>query len=74
MNIEDANKLIAFLKDNGYEAELREDYSGRNMFGENTNGVVTDASFVIMESFHYLSDIGIDNYREDNMGKSFIYY
>lgn len=49
------------------ETELREDYSGRGMFGERTCAVVTD----LHPSAIDLETIGC---RWDNMGVNYIYY
>ncbi len=43
MELRIAEKVVEFLQDNGYEAEVREDYSGRGMFGKTTVGIETNA-------------------------------
>ena len=35
---------VDILEGQGYDADLREDYSGRGMYGKETAGIVTDAS------------------------------
>lgn len=40
MNIEHARLIVAAAEETGIEAELREDYSGRGMYGRKTAGVV----------------------------------
>lgn len=42
MNRELAEALVQALEDEGIDAELREDYSGRGMYGKTTAGVVFD--------------------------------
>ena len=37
-----AETLVQALEDEGIDAELREDYSGRGMYGKTTAGVVFD--------------------------------
>lgn len=41
MNKEVAEKLVEVGQDEGLETELREDYSGRGMFGDKTAAVCT---------------------------------
>ena len=36
-------KAAEYLEDDGYEAEVRENYSGRGMYGRETVGIVTSA-------------------------------
>jgi len=38
MNIELAKQLVKIAEDNGVEARVYEDYSGRGMFGKKTAG------------------------------------
>ena len=40
MDLELAETLVQVLEDEGIEAELRESYSGRGMYGRETAGVV----------------------------------
>jgi len=42
MDLELAEVLVQVLEDEGIEAELRESYSGRGMYGKETAGVVLD--------------------------------
>ena len=42
MDIETAEQIVESLEDEGRNASLRDDYSGRGMYGEGTAAVVTD--------------------------------
>jgi hypothetical protein len=42
MKLEIAEMIVDQLQNMGIEAELRDDYSGRGMFGKITAGIVTD--------------------------------
>lgn len=76
MNLETVDTILdefpEILEDREYEDVVREDYSGRGMYGEITNGVVVDRySFSEIKKFLDEKDI---SYRTDNMGLSFIIY
>lgn len=76
MQLEQAQELMNFLQDEGYEAELYEGYSGRGMYGNTTTGVTTDASPGAMESMEEdMENVDIDtSFRHDDMGLDYIYY
>ena len=77
MKLDDALTLIEFLEDEGYNATLYEDYSGRCMYGNVTVGVTTDMQPVEMEEAEEQLEEGyqIDySFRSDNMGLDYIYY
>jgi hypothetical protein len=57
-----AIKLMNDLSDEGYDARLYEEYSGRGMNGTTTIGVVSDKRF------------DSKKFKSDSMGKQFIYY
>ena len=48
MKKQHAERLKDTLISEGYEAEIREDYSGRGMYGKATWGVTSDADHVSM--------------------------
>lgn len=48
MTKEQAEFIVGALTDQGYAGEIREDYSGRNMFGKTTTGVVAESFFDII--------------------------
>lgn len=72
------------LRESGYEAEVREDYSGRGMYGRTCCGIITNASgpMVGYSITCAMSDLGIDPFdwvdlipkRWDSMGLQSIYY
>ena len=75
MILEQAEKIVEWLTDHGIEAEVRKEYSGRNMYGKRTAAVVSKR----------VIDIGIAvgalGYEEllsilscDNMGLQFVVY
>lgn len=73
-------KAIAYQLDmEGYKSELREDYSGRFMYGAETPGIVTDADSLTVGSVigELYANEEIDEkpaLKTDNMGLSTIYY
>ncbi len=58
-----AEKLVKQLEDQGYEATIRGDYSGRFMYGETTYAVVTDHNCSLTKK-----------YRVDSMGLGIVVY
>ncbi len=76
MNQSDAVELKDFLQENGYEAELNENYSGRGMYGKTTIAVTTDANPHTMENLEEeMIDAEINLvFLMDNMGFDYIYY
>lgn len=85
MGRELAEAIIEAIECSGAEAKLRENYSGRGMYGETTCGVVTDESLVFVigsvisapelfaedEGFAKF-DVGV--LRSDSMGLGIIIY
>jgi len=66
MKLESAEAIVDFLGNEGIEAEVYEDYSGRGMFGSTTAGVVAG---VATEITWAMGRAGIDDSRRvDNMG------
>lgn len=76
MQFEAAIDLKDFLQDQGYDAELYEDYSGRGMFGRTTTGVTSDATpYDVNEMQEDMEEAEIDPaFRKDSMGLDYIYY
>ncbi len=64
-----AIEMMNAVSDDGYEAEVRDDYSGRGMYGKETHAVVTDASPVTFAAI-----VGTDSFRADSMGLGYVYY
>ena len=86
MELKLAELLTEFCEDiDGGECAVRENYSGRNMFGKATTGIVTNLQPVqilgivldnideIREKMEDL-DIGVGNLKQDSMGLSLIIY
>lgn len=44
MNVEQATLLAEALEEAGHDTSVREEYSGRGMYGKTTAAIVTDAS------------------------------
>jgi len=76
MELEQAESMVEFLQNEGYEAELYKGYSGRGMFGKTTTGVTTDARPATMEALEDdMEEYDIESgYASDNMGLDYIYY
>lgn len=84
MTKEQANFLVETIENSGNEAEIRDDYSGRGMFGKSTYGVVTKinpanllgvALTHIKDSLDCIEDIpDFGDLRTDSMGLSTIIY
>ncbi len=88
MNISQAKFIAQIIEDAGESAEIREDYSGRGMFGKTTVGITFDARDVLImqiliNKILQLSSDGpylgklpeeLDNLRIDSMGQGFIIY
>lgn len=79
----------ALLEDQGCEAVVREDYSGRGMYDSTCPGIVTEASgtevgaAIVIAVLRAAEDLGIEAEMEymvfvprrvDNMGLQYIYY
>lgn len=78
--------LVEIMENEGEECSLYENYSGRNMYGETTTGVVVDNALLLLTSV--IAHAGkltdqyggnaifedIDNLRSDNLGNQVIIY
>lgn len=72
MDLEKARKAVDEMKSEGIECELREDYSGRGMYGKSTAAIV-----VMGDEFRAIQIMGnheIRSARSDNMGRGIIWY
>lgn len=87
MDMELAEMIIEAMENNGLDAELRSDYSGRKMFGKSTHGVVIECGIgAVMTAIINNSDIFVDRFgdsifdgqtesiRSDSMGLGNILY
>jgi len=86
MTKEQAEFFINALEYNGIEAELREDYSGRGMYGKTTFAVVTEKTHLIISAIlRYLPNLEPEEYvelpdfsnftlKQDSMGLGVILY
>lgn len=79
MNIDIAGAIIDQLHNMDIEADIREDYSGRGMYGTTTAGIVTDANMVVVGYCAGVAETDIDfweveQFRTDSMGLSTIIY
>lgn len=81
MDRELAEAIVEAIENNGGEAELREDYSGRGMYGKTTTGVVFDGdlvSAIINNADLFVEDddpkFETRSLCEDSMGLSRIIY
>jgi hypothetical protein len=72
MKLEHAEAIVEFLQDQGEEASVYENYSGRCMFGASTAGVVGPS---VPDIVHAMGALGIDDSRRsDSMGLDCIVY
>jgi hypothetical protein len=88
MELRTAQTLVDLIENNGEEAELHEDYSGRGMYGDTTSGIVLDDPSQILAAICRIVGEGgrIDNdlkemaedlesgFRTDSMGMQTICY
>lgn len=87
MDMELAEMIIEAMENNGYDAELRSDYSGRGMYGKSTHGVIIECGIgAAMAAIINNADIFVDAWgnpffdksieliRSDNMGLGNILY
>jgi hypothetical protein len=72
MQLENAQAVAEHLNGEGTDAEVRENYSGRGMYGESTAAVVTPHADDVA---HAMGLLGIaDSRRVDNMGLGYVVY
>ena len=82
----EADFIANIMENAGKNVEVRDDYSGRGMFGKTTCGVVVDSELLVISALlayaKELSEDGpyigempeFDTLRHDNMGKQMIIY
>ena len=69
MTLKKLKRIANILEGDGYKAEIRDDYSGRGMFGATCYGIVTDGPEIVDK----LTPLGT-NQKIDNMGLDYIVY
>ena len=80
-----AEKIAEACHNRGFEYKIREDYSGRHMYGEHTTGIVLDQSVnltsliicyaeLFVEDGEAIFDNVDDRIESDTMGKDQIIY
>jgi len=87
MDMELAEMIIEAMENNGLDAELRSDYSGRNMYSSSTHGIVADCGIgnvmaaIINNANIFVDEDGdpifgkfIESIRSDSMGLGNIFY
>lgn len=87
MDMELAEMIIEAIENNGMDAELRSDYSGRGMYGKSTHGVVIENGIgnvmaaIINNADIFVNEDGdplwcsfIETIRFDSMGLGNILY
>lgn len=75
-------KFAELICENSMSCEIRDDYSGRGMFGKTTTGIVCGSieEFVkscvaaTLEEPESMEEIFTENIRSDNMGLDIIFY
>jgi len=72
MKIERAVKIVEKLVSNGIDARLYKGYSGRCMFGAETDGVVVDSAYNMSEAKRVAR--GLATARTDSLGRGVIFY
>lgn len=68
MNQSDADEIMEVAEAEGLEVRVRENYSGRGMFGRTTTGLVGPEGDVL--DAIALAGFRPSSYRKDQMGKS----
>lgn len=75
MILDQAEKIVEWLNDHGVEAEVRKGYSGRNMYGKQTAGVVSKR---IIDIGIAVGALGFEELLSilscDNMGLQYVVY
>jgi len=87
MDMELAETIIEAMENNGHEAELRSEYSGRGMYNTSTHGVIINCGIgavtaaIINNADLFVYDDGetlftkyIESIRSDSMGLGTILY
>ena len=78
MDVDVARKIVDFLSARGNEVRLREDYSGRGMYGERTVGIVVDGTYGVVMIGYAAARLGVDPADlpgfQDSMGYDLVVY
>ena len=86
MKLELAQQLVEAMEYVGYEAELREAYSGRGMYGNTTAGIVCGGAGEVLHAVIVSASLFVDQedgfslfededmFRTDSMGRDMIVY
>lgn len=75
MTLTQAQEIVKILNDDGVEAEVYENYSGRCMYGATCTGIVCDDPIAVgMAAVKAGVDGGSRPKRQDHLGKSLIIY
>ena len=70
MTLRRAKNIVKKLSENGIEVELREDYSGRGMYGRTTAGVILENAWSLSEAEKICR--GLKSVNRDGMGMGLI--
>jgi len=75
MTKEQAHKVVEMIQDDGYEASVREEYSGRGMYSEVCVGVVSKSP-ILVGYYCGIMNLSFEEVptRMDSMGLSTIVY
>lgn len=74
MELETVRKIHEALKKEGISSTVAEEYSGRNMYGKTTTGIVIDHGEDEFRAIQIMGNFGVHNARSDNMGRGIIWY
>lgn len=73
-----AEHIVNACNNEGVEARLYENYSGRGMYGKTTMGVVVesleDVLKAVINCSYSLKGYGVDCIRSDSLGRNIIIY
>lgn len=71
MDVKTARKIVQAGDDLGLELNIREEYSGRGMFGKKTAGVVFDSLNDLLQSVaHAAAETAIEDFEEHDGDES----
>ena len=85
MELDLAKALCTAIQNEGFESEIRENYSGRGMYGETTTGIIIDddcdlVTCIINQANLFVEDFNTSSFKiwdrinQDSMGLQIIYY
>ena len=78
MTEEQANKMVEVVEQSGYDCDIREDYSGRGMYGRTTYGVVCkvgprEVKDLLVEHFIEEREMDDDDFDRDDYDEEELY-